>query len=386
MDSLHHSAALIVAAGRGERAGGETPKQFRSLAGRPVLAWSVAAFRQAGIERILVAHPPDARADAARAAGAPVDLIEGALTRTGTVRAGLDALAQGVHPTRVHIHDAARPGLTPAIIASLEEALADVHGAAPAVAPADSLKRVDASGYVQSAAPRESVMRVQTPQSFRFPALLDAYRALPAESAFDDDIAIATAASLSVRLIPGAARLMKLTYPDDFTTLEALMGAGGYFAAGTGFDVHRFGPGDHVMLCGVRVAHDFGLVGHSDADAPWHALTDAILGAMSLGDIGDHFPPSDPRWKGAPSDVFLSHAANLTRQAGARLDHVDITILCEAPRISTHRQAMRARTAAILELSLDRISVKATTTEKLGFLGRAEGLGAQASASVWRPA
>jgi 2-C-methyl-D-erythritol 4-phosphate cytidylyltransferase/2-C-methyl-D-erythritol 2,4-cyclodiphosphate synthase len=226
-------------------------------------------------------------------------------------------------------------------------------------------------------------MRVQTPQAFRFAAIKAAYDALPADAAYEDDLVVARLAGLEARLVAGAAKLGKLTQTDDLAVLERLMGL--FTCVGTGFDAHRFGPGDHVMLCGVRVAHERGLVGHSDADVGWHALTDAILGALGEGDIGAHFPPSDPQWRGAPSERFLAHARDLVAAAGGRIAHVDVTLLCEAPKIAPHREAMRARTAAVLGMPLARVSVKATTTERMGFIGREEGMAAHAVATLELP-
>ena len=381
------SAALIVAAGRGERAGEGRAKQYRQLAGSPVLSWSVRAFADAGASSILIAHPPGDEALARAAAGAfPVNFIEGGATRTETVRRGLEWLAAHVRPDTVYIHDSARPGLRRKDIFALQTALTQAQGAAPALAPTDALKLVDPAGIVLAAAPRDGVMRVQTPQAFQFEPLHRAYQALPEGAVLDDDLAVAGGAGLQSRLVPGGAHLMKLTFPEDFATLEAIMNTAGFYAAGSGFDAHRFAPGAQVTLCGITIPHERGLLGHSDADAAWHALTDAILGALCLGDIGDHFPPSEARWKGAPSEVFLAHAAALATKAGARVMHVDVTIICEQPRIAPHREAMRARTGQVLGLPLDRVSIKATTTEKLGFLGRSEGLAAQASATLWRPA
>lgn len=387
MNSTPKCAALIVAAGRGERAGPGAAKQYRPLGGRAVLSWSARAFARSGAQPILIAHPAG-EVDAARAAAGDghFAFVEGGATRTETVRRGLDWLDTHNPPDLIFIHDSARPGVRERDIEALMAALAQADGVAPALAPSDALKLVDGDGVVIGAPARAGVMRVQTPQAFRFAPLHRAYQALPSGAVMDDDLAVASAAGLRVRVIDGGAHLMKLTVPEDFSTLEAIMTNAGFYASGAGFDAHRFGAGDHVTLCGIAIPHDRGLMGHSDADAPWHALTDAILGALCLGDIGDHFPPSDPQWKGAPSHLFLAHAAALAEKAGARIMHVDVTILCESPRIAPHREAMRVRTSEVLGLPLERVSVKATTTEKLGFLGRSEGLAAQASATLWRPA
>jgi 2-C-methyl-D-erythritol 4-phosphate cytidylyltransferase/2-C-methyl-D-erythritol 2,4-cyclodiphosphate synthase len=233
--------------------------------------------------------------------------------------------------------------------------------------------------------PRAGLMRVQTPQAFRFARIVAAYEALPPDVALEDDIAVARRAGLSVELVLGDPTLMKLTHAEDFAVLERLLWGSFTTCVGTGFDAHRFGPGDHVMLCGVRIAHERGLVGHSDADAGWHALTDALLGAVGAGDIGVHFPPSDPQWRGASSEVFLRRAVDIVREASGRIAHVDVTLICEAPKLAPHRETMRARTAEILGLPLARVSVKATTTERMGFTGREEGLAAQAVAAVEVP-
>lgn len=379
-------AALIVAAGRGERAGGGIPKQFRLLGDKPMLAWSVDAVRASPlIGRVLVAAGPD-DGERLEALGVARDSwIEGGKTRTESVRRGLEALASDP-PDAILIHDAARPGLSQAMIERLCKALADVQATAPALAVADALKSADAERLVTDDVSRVGVWRVQTPQAFHFAPLLEAFRGTETNAAFDDDLAIARAAGMSVRLVDGDAQLMKVTMPEDFPLAERLLCGGGTPCVGTGFDAHRFGPGDHVTLCGVRIPHGKGLVGHSDADAAWHALTDAILGAAGEGDIGDHFPPTDPQWRGADSGVFLRHAAALVSRAGGRLTHVDVTVICEHPKVKPHREAMRARTAELLGLPLSRVSVKATTTERLGFLGREEGLAAQAAATVVFPA
>jgi 2-C-methyl-D-erythritol 4-phosphate cytidylyltransferase/2-C-methyl-D-erythritol 2,4-cyclodiphosphate synthase len=376
-------AGLIVAAGRGERAGGGVPKQYQLLLGRPVVSWSVRALAEAGVAPIAIAIAPE-HADLCRAAtesGSAVRIVTGGVTRTASVRAGLAALPEA---EIVLVHDAARPGLTPEMVGKLVAAIeAGAGGAAPAQAVSDSLRRVDDAGRIVGDVEREGVMRVQTPQAFRADVLRAAYAAAP-NVVFSDDLAVVRANGAACVLIPGDPRLMKITYPEDVALLERLMS--GVTCVGTGFDAHRFGPGDHVMLCGVRIAHDKGLLGHSDADAGWHALVDAILGALGEGDIGAHFPPSDPQWKGAASERFLRHAAELVAAAGARILHVDVTLVCERPKIGPHREAMRSRTAEVLKLPLSRVSVKATTTEGMGFVGREEGLAAQATATLERQA
>jgi|CXWL01.1.fsa_nt_gi 2-C-methyl-D-erythritol 4-phosphate cytidylyltransferase/2-C-methyl-D-erythritol 2,4-cyclodiphosphate synthase len=379
------TAALIVAAGCGERAGGGVPKQFQMLLGQPVLLWSVDAMLEAGVDPIVVVVAPE-QVEASRSllAGSPATVVSGGATRTASVRAGLLALND---PEIVLIHDAARPGLTTRTIHHLIAAIrAGATGAAPALPVADALHRIDALERVTEEVDRVGLMRVQTPQAFRLSAIRAAYAAAPVGQTFTDDIAVARASNVDVVLVPGDLRLMKLTFREDFAMIEHLMGAERFTCVGAGIDAHRFGPGDYVTLCGVRIAHDKGLIGLSDADAGWHALVDAILGALGEGDIGAHFPPSDPQWKGADSAAFLRHAAALSARAGARIQHVDVTLLCERPKIGPHREAMRARTAEVLGIPLHRVSVKATTTEGLGFLGREEGLAAQATATLDRPA
>lgn len=382
------TAAVIVAAGQGDRAGGGIPKQYKLLAGVPVLAWSLRALAEARISPIVVVIDSSHRdIFAAVIADFPeIRSTPGGATRTASVRAGLAALADEA-PDAVLIHDAARPGLNAQIVAALQARLAaGAQAVAPGLVIADALRRVDGARRITAPVARSDLMRVQTPQGFSFKAIRDAYARAPAGAAFEDDLDVARAAGLVCELIPGDRRMMKLTYPEDFSLLETLLGGARTPCVGSGFDAHRFGPGDHVTLCGVRVAHDKGLVGHSDADAGWHALVDAILGALGAGDIGAHFPPSDPQWKGADSEMFLRRAADIAREAGARILHVDVTLVCERPKIGPHREQMRARTAEVLGLPLERVSVKATTTERLGFLGREEGLAAQATATLDRPA
>jgi len=377
--------AVIVAAGEGSRAGGKIPKQYSLLLGKPVLMWSVEALQRAKLDKIIVTVGPD-HADLARAtlAAAPgVEVVPGGPTRTASVRAGLAAL--GPHDI-VFVHDAARPGLEPSMIGALRDKIEAGAGAvAPALSVVDALRRTDPDGRIIGEVERVALVAVQTPQAFRGEVLAAAYGAAPAEAAFTDDLSLVAAHGCETVVIAGDPRLMKLTYAEDFAMLERLLGASLATCVGTGFDAHRFGDGDHLMLCGVRVPHTRGLIGHSDADVGWHALVDALLGALGEGDIGRHFPPSDPQWKGASSEVFLSHARKLVENAKARINHVDITLICEAPKISPYRELMRARTAEALALPLSRVSVKATTTEQMGFAGREEGLAAQAVATLERP-
>ncbi|HWA00795.1 MAG TPA: bifunctional 2-C-methyl-D-erythritol 4-phosphate cytidylyltransferase/2-C-methyl-D-erythritol 2,4-cyclodiphosphate synthase [Caulobacterales bacterium] len=377
-------AAVIVAAGRGERAGGGIPKQFRRIAGRTVIGWSIRAFADANVEPIVVVAAPD-RLPEPEDRNAGVIVVPGGETRTASVRNGLAALAARP-PDVVLIHDAARPGLRAEMVRALVAQLnAGALAAAPSLPLSDALKRVDETGRLLGEHDRSSLLRVQTPQAFAYSLIWRAY-GLVGGRAFDDDLAVARAAGAEATLIPGDPRLMKLTFPEDFPIMEAILGGHRAARVGTGFDAHRFGAGDHVTLCGVRIAHDKGLLGHSDADVGWHALVDAILGAIGAGDIGQHFPPSDPQWAGADSELFLRHAAKLVGERSGRIVHVDVTLICERPKVAPYREAMRARTAEVLALPPDRVSVKATTTERLGFLGREEGLAAQAAATVEMPA
>jgi 2-C-methyl-D-erythritol 4-phosphate cytidylyltransferase/2-C-methyl-D-erythritol 2,4-cyclodiphosphate synthase len=378
-------AAVIVAAGAGARAGTETPKQWRLLAGKPVARWSLEGLLAAGAEQVVVVVRPEdaALAEQAFAGLSRWTAVAGGAERVDSVRAGLEALAAAAAPA-VLIHDAARPFVTAAHVARLLAALDGAEGAVPAIPVADTLKREAAAGVVT--APREGLFRAQTPQAFGYEALVRAYAAWPAGEVPTDDAAVVERSGGRVVLAAGDPMLMKLTYPEDFPMAEALAGAARITRTGFGYDAHRFGPGEAVWLCGVQIPHAAGLVGHSDADAGLHALTDALLGAIGAGDIGDHFPPTDPQWRGASSDLFLRHAAGLVAARGGRIVNVDVTLVCERPKIKPHREAMRARLAEILALPLDRVSVKATTTEGMGFTGREEGLAAQAVAAVETPA
>lgn len=376
--------AIIAAGGSGSRAGG--PKQWRLLGGKPVARWSAEALLEAGARRIVAVTPAGAEAEAREAlAGlSQVSFAAGGATRADSVRAGLKALAEDA-PEAVLVHDAARPFVTSAIVDALLSALGGADGAVPALPVADTLKRAD-GGRIESTVSREGLWRVQTPQAFRYRALVEAHAAWPAGEEMTDDAGAIERAGGKVALVPGDPRLMKLTYPEDFAMAEALAAQARVTRIGQGFDAHRWGPGESVWLCGVEIPHDQTLIGHSDADAGLHALTDALLGAIGAGDIGDHFPPTDPQWKGASSDRFLAHAAGMVRARGGRILNVDVTLICERPKVKPHREAMRARVAEILDLPLDAVSVKATTTEGMGFPGRGEGLAAQAVAGVELPA
>lgn len=371
-------SAIIVAAGTGSRAG--EPKQWRRLGGRPVLRWSAEALLSAGAAELAVVVAPGAGPLAA-AALAGLDrwfAVPGGATRADSVQAGLAALT-AAPDARVLVHDAARPLLDAATIGRVLAGL-DHHDAALPVLPvADSLRQ-GAGGLMGEPVDRDSLWRAQTPQGFRLGVIRDAYAAWAGPSPPTDDVEVARAAGRTVAMVAGDPRLMKLTFPEDFAMAEALIPR--QIRVGQGFDAHRWGPGSSVWLCGVEIPHDQTLIGHSDADAGLHALTDAILGAMGDGDIGDHFPPTDPQWKGASSDRFLIHAVERLTARGGRLVNVDVTLICERPKVKPHRQAMRERLAALLSLPLDAVSVKATTTEAMGFTGRGEGLAAQALATI----
>lgn len=372
-------SAVIVAAGLGLRAGPGLAKQWRSLGGRAVLNWSANALLDAGAQRLVVVIRPEdeALASAALSGLTGWTLAHGGATRTQSVRAGLAAIGD---VEAVLIHDAARPFVTSAHVAALLEALQYAEGAIPALPVSDTLKTDAQAGLVT--VPREGLWRAQTPQAFRTDALRAAYDSLDASHEPTDDAQVLELAGRKVARIAGDASLFKLTLPEDFLLAEAFANAARTVRIGQGFDAHRFGPGDSVWLCGVEISHDRTLIGHSDADAGLHALTDAILGAIGEGDIGDHFPPSDPQWRGVASSVFLRHAVDLVASKGGRLLNVDVTLVCEQPKIKPHRLAMREALAGILALPLDRVSVKATTTEGMGFTGRGEGLAAQAIAAV----
>ena len=375
------TVALIVAAGRGLRAGGGVPKQYRTLAGEPLLRHTVRAFTShPEVDGVCVVIHPDDRAlyDAAVAGLTVLEPVPGGAARQDSVRLGLEAL-EGFAPDRVLIQDGARPFSDPALISRVIAALSDYDGAIPALPLNDTIKQAEGDVIVATL-PRETLFRAQTPQGFRYRAILDAHKACAGKS-LTDDAAVGEHQGLKVTIVPGSEKNMKITEPEDFERAEAKLG-GGDFVFGQGFDVHGFEPGDHVWLCGVMIPHTHKLEGHSDADAGLHALTDAILGAIGAGDIGVHFPPTDPKWKGARSDQFLLHAVKLVKDAGARVVHVDVTLICERPKIGPHRAAMVERLAQLLELPPARVSVKATTTEGLGFTGRREGLAAQAVATV----
>ena len=382
-------AAVVVAGGRGLRAGGHLPKQYRTVGNVPVLRQSLSIFAAHPEVRWVqpVIHRDDGSLYTQAAEGMSVlPPAFGGETRQQSVRAGLEALA-ALSPQFVLVHDAARPFASPALV-SRAIAAAAAGAAIPGVAMTDTIKEVDADARVLRTLDRARLRGIQTPQAFTFDALLAAHRkaAAAGRDDFTDDAALAEWAGMTVSVFEGDADNVKLTNPEDFSRIEAReLAALGDVRTGNGYDVHAFAEGDHVWLGGVKIAHERALSGHSDADAGLHALVDAILGALADGDIGAHFPPSDPKWKGASSDRFLRFAVERVRARGGRVVHLDLTIVCEAPKIGPHRDAMRARIAEIAGLSIDRVGVKATTSEKLGFTGRREGIAAFATATVRLP-
>jgi 2-C-methyl-D-erythritol 4-phosphate cytidylyltransferase/2-C-methyl-D-erythritol 2,4-cyclodiphosphate synthase len=387
--------AIIVAAGRGVRAAGQNalvPKQYLPLRGEPMLGLTIAAFAgHGGVDEIqVVIHPDDAGLYAAAAAPFGARLrppVPGGARRQDSVRAGLEALAAEA-PDRVLIHDAARPFIGGGLIDRVLGALETHAGALPALPVTDSLKRAE-GGRVVGSLDREALWRAQTPQGFRYDAILAAHRAAAGEPReFTDDAGIAEWFGLDVVLVEGSEENRKLTTAEDIAAagrLLARQAEPGTLRVATGYDVHAFGPGDAVILCGVRIPHAKALVGHSDADVGLHALTDALLGSIADGDIGVHFPPSDARWRGAASELFLKDAARRVRARGGEIVHADLTFLCEAPKIGPHREAMRAMLAEMLGLDVAQVSIKATTNEGLGFIGRGEGIAAMATATVRLP-
>jgi 2-C-methyl-D-erythritol 4-phosphate cytidylyltransferase / 2-C-methyl-D-erythritol 2,4-cyclodiphosphate synthase len=378
--------ALVVAAGQGSRFGGSLPKQYLPLGGAHVLRHAVSAFvDHPRVGEVIVAiRPEDAALFKRSVAGLRVaSPVFGGATRQESVRFGLEALA-AYRPDRVLIHDGARPFPDRELLDRVIDALDRATAAIPCLPLRDTIKRAS-DGTIRETIDRSALWRAQTPQGFHFEAILAAHRAAIG-CEMTDDSAIAEAAGLAPLVVAGSEDNLKITTPQDLAAAERLIAARqGDVRVGQGFDVHPFMPGDHLWICGVRVPHAMGLAGHSDADVGLHALTDAILGAIGAGDIGMHFPPSDPQWRGAASHRFLSHAAALVRAQGGIVAAVDVTIICERPKIGPHRTAMVERVAAILGIAPGRVSVKATTTEKLGFTGRAEGIAAQAVATIRLP-
>ena len=387
---MAHVAAVVVAAGQGLRAGGEIPKQFRRIAGETLLERALSAFAEAPDVTFVqpVIRPDDV--DLVRRLTSGMNVLEpvaGGATRQASVRAGLEALV-ACTPDIVLVHDAARPFASASLITRAIAAAEKTGAAIPALPVTDTVKRIDSRGTIEATLDRNSIRLVQTPQAFAFPALFDAHRRALAQGRddFTDDAALAEWAGIKVSVFAGEPGNIKFTTPEDFARAEAIQSAGlGDVRTGSGLDVHAFGPGDHVTLGGIRIPHVQALTGHSDADVALHALTDAILGALADGDIGAHFPPSDPQWRGASSDRFLTFAVERVRTRRGRIAHLDLTIVCEAPRIGEHRDRMRANIANLAGIGIERVGVKATTSEKLGFTGRGEGIAAYATATIRLP-
>lgn len=384
------NAAIIVAAGRGQRMGGGGPKQYRRLAGRSVLERAARPFLDhPEISIVLVAIHPDDRELYRQSMGGHDKLLEpvfGGETRQASVIAGLEALV-GLKPEKVLIHDAARPFVSENIISSVLAAVTPGVAALPAHRIADTLKRADEDSLIVTGAiSREGVFAAQTPQGFMFTEILEAHRdaAKAGVDTLTDDCSAFERSGKAVRIAPSPAGNSKITTQEDLEMARARLELPD-IRTGNGYDVHRLVPGDHVWLCGLRIEHDMQLLGHSDADVGLHALTDALLATIAEGDIGSHFPPSDPQWKGASSDRFLAHAARLVREAGGKINHLDATLICETPKIGPHRDAMRARIAEIVGVDVSRVSVKATTNEGIGFIGRGEGICAIATATAIFP-
>ncbi|CUH41727.1 bifunctional 2-C-methyl-D-erythritol 4-phosphate cytidylyltransferase/2-C-methyl-D-erythritol 2,4-cyclodiphosphate synthase [Ruegeria atlantica] len=371
------TAAIIVAAGRGLRAGGGTPKQWRPLAGRRVADWTIDRFRDQ-VDHIVLVLSEDDQIAWDEFLGTDLLLAKGGSDRAGSVRNGLDVL-DGLGVEHVLIHDIARPCVSSQIIADVLTALTTHEAAAPGLTVTDALWTGDGA-VVTGTQDRTGLFAAQTPQGFRYNAIVSAHAAHSGGAA--DDVEVARAAGMNVVIVPGDADNIKITRPEDFSRAERVLGTDMDVRLGNGYDVHRFGDGDHVILCGVKIPHDRGLQGHSDADVGMHTVTDAIYGALAQGDIGQHFPPSDPQWKGAASEIFLRHAVELSVQMGYSISNVDCTLVCEFPKIGPHAPAMRAEMARIMGLRGDQISVKATTSERLGFTGRSEGIASFATACL----
>jgi 2-C-methyl-D-erythritol 4-phosphate cytidylyltransferase / 2-C-methyl-D-erythritol 2,4-cyclodiphosphate synthase len=378
---VHNIVALIVAAGRGERAGGDVPKQFALLGGAPVIARAVAAFDNLPVFVVVGEGQQDALA-AALGGRQIAGIATGGATRQDSVRNGLAAIGAAGGAAKVLVHDAARPLLPRSVLHALITALDTHAGAVPVLPVADSLARGDT--MMGETVDRAKLLRIQTPQAFRMDALVTSLERWNGEAA-TDEAQVLRAAGFNVATVPGDIMLDKITHPEDFNRAETLLAARMISRSASGYDVHRLAEGEDLWLGGMKIAHTHGLSGHSDADVALHAITDAVLGTIGAGDIGSHFPPSDMQWRGASSDRFLAHAAELVTAKGGIIDFIDLTIICEAPKIGPHRDAMRHRIAEILHLAPSRISVKATTTERLGFTGRGEGIAAQAIATVRIP-
>ena len=384
------TAAILVAAGRGLRAGGGGPKQYRMIGGQSVIFRAMEAFcthKQISVVQPVL-HPDDvAMFNAACSGLSHAEPAAGGATRQASVHAGLEALA-GEKPDIVLIHDAARPFVSAAVVSRAIEAATKTGAAIPTIAVNDTVKLIDGGGNIEATPERARLRIAQTPQAFKYDVILDAHRRAAREgrSDFTDDAALAEWVGLTVATFEGDAANMKLTTPEDFIREEARLAAQlGDVRTGTGYDVHAFGDGDHVMICGVRVPHTKGFLAHSDGDVGLHALVDAILGALADGDIGSHFPPSDMKWKGVSSDQFLKYAVERVTSRGGRIANLEVTLICERPKIGPLRDTMRARIAGITGVNMSRVAVKATTSERLGFTGREEGIAATASATVRLP-
>lgn len=382
-----HIAAVIVAAGRGLRAGGGTPKQWRPLLDRPLAAWTLDRFRAAPeiAQIILVMHPDDLEREIDGLSRDGITCVAGGSTRDASVFAGLQAAAQ-IDASHVMIHDVARPCLSDQLIATLAQALHTHDAVAPGLAVSDALW-IARDDTVIATQDRSRLMRAQTPQCFALPLILAAHKAAPHTAQAADDVELARAAGHRVAIVSGEEDNIKVTTAQDFARAERILKEPAQMdiRLGNGYDVHRFGAGDHVVLCGVNVPFSRGLQGHSDADVGMHAVTDAIYGALAQGDIGQHFPPSDPQWKGAASEIFLKHAVDLAAEQGFAISNVDCTLVCEMPKIGPHADAMKAEMARIMGMDRARVSVKATTSEQLGFTGRGEGIAALATATLVKP-
>lgn len=386
------TVALILAGGRGIRAGGGVPKQYRDISGVPLLRLTLRAFADhPAIDSVrAVIHPDDEALYGKAASGLALETpVFGGETRQQSGCNGLKSLAE-LAPDKVLIHDGARPFVSAETVSRVIDALDTDIAVLAALEVTDTIKRQEVDGTVGTTVSRDGLWRAQTPQGFRFAEILAAHEKF-AGGDLTDDAAVAEADGHKVRLVAGNEENLKVTQPEDFARAEAYLrslapaatGDLSGIRTGSGFDVHRFGAGDRVILCGVEIPHDQGLLGHSDADVAMHAVTDAILGAIAAGDIGAYFPPSDPQWKGAASEIFLAKAAELVRERSGEINHIDLTVICEAPKVGPHRDAMRARLSEILAIPVGRIGVKATTTEQLGFTGRGEGIAAQATATIW---
>ena len=380
---MTHCVALIVSAGRGRRIGGDVPKQYRELAGVPILRRTLnAVLNHPSVDAArVVIHPDDE--DLYHTATVGLDILPpvfGGAERQDSVRLGLESLAD-LSPKLVLIHDSVRPFADPTVFDRVIDAISTTNGVIPAVPVADTLKRAE-KNRITDTVDRADLWRAQTPQGFPFAKILAAHRSAKGQT-LTDDAMVAEAAGLAVNIVPGAEANVKITTEEDLMRAEQSLGTtSGETRIGIGYDVHKFTDGDHVIICGVDIPHSHSLEGHSDADVGLHAMTDAILGAVGAGDIGTYFPPNDPQWKGAASDIFLRHAVEKVRDMGGALQNLDITIICEAPKIVPNREVMTKRVAEITGLSSDRINIKGKTTEKLGFTGRREGIAAEAVASV----